>query len=98
MLRALKHLVGTGVPVMGVNLGRVGFLASVGRDEVEEGLGRVFCGEYEAVELPALEVEAQRTVDSRERRGGHELDDRTHDRAGLGDRRRRPRTSCRVTA
>ena len=57
MLRALKRFVGTGVPVIGVNLGRVGFLASVGRDEVEEGLGRVFSGEYEAVELPALEAE-----------------------------------------
>ena len=57
MLRALQRFVGTGVPVIGVNLGRVGFLASVGRDEVEEGLGRVFSGEYEAVELPALEAE-----------------------------------------
>ena len=57
MLRALQRFVGTGVPVIGVNLGRVGFLASVGRDEVDEGLGRVFSGEYEAVELPALEAE-----------------------------------------
>jgi NAD+ kinase len=57
MLRALKRFVGTGVPVIGVNLGRVGFLASVGRDEIEEGLGRVFSGKYEAVELPALEAE-----------------------------------------
>ena len=57
MLRALQRFVGTGVPVIGVNLGRVGFLASVGRDEIEEGLGRVFSGEYEAVELPALEAE-----------------------------------------
>ena len=57
MLRALQRFVGTGVPVIGVNLGRVGFLASVGRDEVEEGLGRVFSGEYEVVELPALEAE-----------------------------------------
>ena len=57
MLRALQRFVGTGVPVIGVNLGRVGFLASVGRDEVEEGLGRVFSGEYEAVELPAVEAE-----------------------------------------
>jgi NAD+ kinase len=57
MLRALKRFVGTGVPVIGVNLGRVGFLASVGRNEVEEGLGRVFSGEYEAVELPAVEAE-----------------------------------------
>jgi NAD+ kinase len=57
MLRALKRFVGTGVPVIGVNLGRVGFLASVARDELEEGLGRVFSGEYEAVELPAVEAE-----------------------------------------
>jgi NAD+ kinase len=57
MLRALKRFVGTGVPVIGVNLGRVGFLASVGRDELEEGLGRVFSGEYEIVELPAVEAE-----------------------------------------
>jgi NAD+ kinase len=57
MLRALKRFVGTGVPVIGVNLGRVGFLASVGRDEIEEGLGRVFSGQYEAVELPAVEAE-----------------------------------------
>ena len=57
MLRALKRFVGTSVPVIGVNLGRVGFLASVGRDELEEGLGRVFSGEYEIVELPAVEAE-----------------------------------------
>jgi NAD+ kinase len=57
MLRALKRFVGTSVPVIGVNLGRVGFLASVGRDELEEGLGRVFSGDYEIVELPAVEAE-----------------------------------------
>jgi NAD+ kinase len=58
MLRALKRFVGTGVPVIGVNLGRVGFLASVGRDRIEEGLSRVLSGEYEVVELPAVEAEA----------------------------------------
>ena len=57
MLRALKRFVGTGVPVIGVNLGRVGFLASVGRDQIDEGLARVFSGEYEVVELPAVEAE-----------------------------------------
>src|SRR5512133_2364769 len=57
MLRALKRFVGTSVPVIGVNLGRVGFFASVGRDELEEGLGRGFSGDYEIVELPAGEAE-----------------------------------------
>jgi NAD+ kinase len=58
MLRALKRFLGTSVPVIGVNLGRVGFLSSIGPAALEEGLARVFAGEYEVVELPALEAEA----------------------------------------
>ena len=57
VLRALARFLGTGVPVIGVNFGRVGFLSSMGRDELEEGIGRVFAGEYDVVELPTLELE-----------------------------------------
>jgi NAD+ kinase len=57
MLRALARFLGTGVPVVGVNFGRVGFLSSMGRRELEAGLTRVFAGEYEVVELPTLELE-----------------------------------------
>lgn len=57
MLRALTRFLGTGVPVVGVNFGRVGFLSSMGRQDLEEGLARVFAGEYDVVELPTLEVE-----------------------------------------
>ena len=57
MLRALNRFLGTGVPVIGVNFGRVGFLASIPRDELEAGLARVFAGEYRVEELPTLEVE-----------------------------------------
>jgi NAD+ kinase len=56
VLRALMRYLGTGVPVVGVNFGRVGFLSSMGRRELEAGLARVFAGEYEIVELPTLEV------------------------------------------
>ena len=45
MLRALQRFLGTGVPVIGVNFGRVGFLASINPDALEEGLERVFAGE-----------------------------------------------------
>ena len=58
MLRALQTFVGAGVPVIGVNFGRVGFLASIGPDDLDDGLRRVFAGEYRVVELPTLEVEA----------------------------------------
>ena len=58
MLRALKRFLSSGVPVIGVNFGRVGFLAAMDDASLEEGLGRVFTGEYEVVELPVLEAEA----------------------------------------
>jgi NAD+ kinase len=57
MLRALRTFLGTGVPVIGVNFGRVGFLSSVGPDQLETGLARAFAGELDVVELPTLEVE-----------------------------------------
>jgi NAD+ kinase len=57
MLRALSRFLGTGVPVIGVNFGRVGFLTSIDRDDLEEGLPRVFAGEYQVLELPTLDVE-----------------------------------------
>jgi NAD+ kinase len=54
MLRALQRFLGTGVPVIGVNFGRVGFLASIHADELETGLKRAFDGEFATVELPTL--------------------------------------------
>jgi NAD+ kinase len=57
MLRALKRFLGTGVPVLGVNFGRVGFLAGVAQDDLEGGLARAFAGDFVTVELPTLEVE-----------------------------------------
>src|SRR6187402_257521 len=41
MLRALDRFLGTGVPVIGVNFGRVGFLSTIPRAELEPGLARV---------------------------------------------------------
>jgi NAD+ kinase len=57
MLRALDRFLGTDVPVLGVNFGRVGFLSSVDPGEMESALGRAFAGEYEVVELPTLAVD-----------------------------------------
>jgi NAD+ kinase len=56
ILRTLARLLGSGVPVIGVNFGRVGFLASISPGDLEDGLRRVFAGEYKVDELPTLEV------------------------------------------
>ena len=56
ILHALRRFARTGVPVFGVNYGTVGFLAAVEPGGAVEGIRRALDGEYEAVDLPALEV------------------------------------------
>jgi NAD+ kinase len=58
MLRAFHRFLGTGVPVIGVNFGRVGFLASIQAEALEAGLARAFAGDYRVIELATLEAEA----------------------------------------
>ena len=57
ILRTLARLLGTGVPVIGINFGRVGFLASIQPDRLEADLARVFAGEYRTIEQPTLEAQ-----------------------------------------
>jgi NAD+ kinase len=54
MLRALQGRLGTGIPCLGVNFGRVGFLTSIAGDDFEQGLERAFAGGYEVLDLPTL--------------------------------------------
>ncbi len=58
MLRALRRLLGTTVPAVGVNYGSVGFLTTIPEEELESGVKRVFAGDYELVDLPTLEARA----------------------------------------
>ena len=54
MLRALQRYLGTGVPALGVNFGRVGFLTSIEARDLEAGLEEAFAGRYNIVSLPTL--------------------------------------------
>jgi NAD+ kinase len=57
MLRALHRFLGTDVPVIGVNFGRVGFLSAMRPEALEDGLARAFAGERRVLELPTLDVD-----------------------------------------
>jgi NAD+ kinase len=57
MLRALQRFLSSGIAAIGVNFGRVGFLASIAQERLEADLPTVFAGVYEVVELPTLDVE-----------------------------------------
>ncbi|MDQ6915177.1 MAG: NAD(+)/NADH kinase [Actinomycetota bacterium] len=54
ILTALRHYVGTRVPVFAVNYGDVGFLATMDPDGLDQGLARALAGEFDSMELPAI--------------------------------------------
>ena len=56
ILRTLARLLGTDIPVIGINFGRVGFLASIAPERLEDDLSRVLAGEYRTIEQPTLEA------------------------------------------
>jgi NAD+ kinase len=53
-LRALRKHAGTGVPVFAINFGRIGFLATVDRDDLPRSIELALTGQFEVVSLPAL--------------------------------------------
>jgi NAD+ kinase len=57
ILKALRRFAHTEVAVFGVNFGTIGFLAAVERDELHDGLARLFGRDFEVMSLPGLEVD-----------------------------------------
>jgi NAD+ kinase len=58
LLRAARFLHGRPVPILGVNLGRLGFLTSCAGDELEAGVRRLASGDYIIEPRMALAAEA----------------------------------------
>jgi NAD+ kinase len=58
LLRGARLLAGRPVPILGINLGRLGFLTSCGRDEAELALRRLAAGDYLAERRMQLEARA----------------------------------------
>lgn len=58
LLRAARTLDGREAPILGVNLGRLGFLTSCAASGLEEGLRRLAAGEYRAERRMALRAAA----------------------------------------
>ncbi len=65
LLRGAEFARASGVPMLGVNLGRVGFLAEAERDDLDKVVDRVVTRAYE--------VEERMTLDVLVREDGHEL-------------------------
>ena len=54
ILSALRAYSGRGVPVFALNFGAIGFLATLERTALDEGLSRAFEGRFELLELPGI--------------------------------------------
>ncbi len=60
ILSALRTYAGTDVPVFAVNYGEIGFLATVDRDQAQEGFRLAFEGEFDVLPLPGIELSGDR--------------------------------------
>lgn len=74
LLRAARFLAGAPVPIMGVNLGRLGFLTACGPSEVGDAIGILASGEYKVDERMTLRGEAMHS-DGRQNASWHALND-----------------------
>lgn len=53
-LRALREHAGTDTPVFAINFGRIGFLATADRHEVEAAAERALTGRFDVLPMPAI--------------------------------------------
>ena len=60
ILNAGRSLADAGVPLVGVNLGRLGFLADVSPDHMTDQLGRILAGEYDREDRSLLHASVHR--------------------------------------
>ena len=60
MLAAARELVRHAVPLVGVNLGRVGFMTDIGHDDMQTGIGAILDGNYTIEERALLDAEIRR--------------------------------------
>ena len=60
IVRAIRSISQYGVPILGVNLGRLGFLAEVEPEQVEAALPALVSGQYQIEERMILSVQVER--------------------------------------
>lgn len=56
ILRAITYVKDLNIPIVGINTGRLGFLATIQTEEIEEALGQIFTGHYKISERSLLSV------------------------------------------
>ena len=64
ILRSIAVIRDTKITILGINAGRLGFLTSIKKDTLEEGLDLFFEGKYTNIKRSLLEVSTKKPVDT----------------------------------
>jgi NAD+ kinase len=62
LLEAVTHIGRTELPVLGINTGRLGFLATISREETEVSLGKIFSGAYSLDRRALLSLKSDQEI------------------------------------
>lgn len=62
MLAAVSIVGDSGIPVAGVNFGRLGFLADINKDDIDAAIEAIFQGEYNIQKRTLLSVHSEQTT------------------------------------
>lgn len=62
LLESVTHVGKTGIPIFGINTGRLGFLATIGREEIDEAMDMIFRKEYDIDERVLLSLHSDRDL------------------------------------
>lgn len=58
LLKVASRVAAKNIPIVGINIGRLGFLADISPSDIEQALGALFSGEYKIEEHSMIEVES----------------------------------------
>ncbi len=62
LLETVSHIGSSEIPVLGINTGRLGFLATISRDETERALAQVLKGNYSLDKRAVLRLQASNDI------------------------------------
>ncbi|HEY8513746.1 MAG TPA: NAD kinase [Cyclobacteriaceae bacterium] len=62
LLECVTHVGKTGIPIFGINTGRLGFLATIGREEIDEAMDMIFRKEYDIDERVLISLHSDRDL------------------------------------